>query len=172
MPAFRYPESYAYEGSIRLHRPLDHPGTADWPRSMSDLDPLLGDTSVAEGMAGWQSWLCSTFPKKMPSERSRGKGDCRGRVRRWRLGRLRFHRMPKSNCALRRCIRFSRTKAEDCRTRFRVSRSTRCVSTFVRQIVHGFGESAASFSGSLIHAIVGMAGGDGTLRTKRSGCSA
>jgi hypothetical protein len=48
----------------------------------------------------------------------------------------------------------------------------RCLSTFSRRIVHGFSESAASFSGWLIHATVGMGGGVGILRTKRSGCSA
>jgi hypothetical protein len=50
--------------------------------------------------------------------------------------------------------------------------SARCLSTFLRQIVHGFSESAASLSGWLIHATVGMVGGVGILRTKRSGCSA
>src|SRR5664280_2569067 len=46
-------------------------------------------------------------------------------------------------------------------------RSLRCLSTFLRQIVHGFSESVASLSGWLIHATVGMVGGVGTLRTKR-----
>jgi len=52
--------------------------------------------------------------------------------------------------------------------------SKRCVSTFLRQIVHGFNEStASSFSiGWLIHATFGRVGGVGILRTNRSGCLA
>ena len=48
----------------------------------------------------------------------------------------------------------------------------RKLSTFVRQVGHGFVESAASLIGLLIQAAVGSSGGVGGLRTNRSGWAA
>jgi hypothetical protein len=51
-------------------------------------------------------------------------------------------------------------------------RQLRKLSTFVRQVGHGFVESAASLIGLLIQAAVGSSGGVGGLRTNRSGWAA
>src|SRR5829696_2372273 len=48
----------------------------------------------------------------------------------------------------------------------------RKLSTFVRQVGHGFVESAASLIGLLVQAAVGSSGGVGGLRTNRSGWAA
>src|SRR5829696_3816903 len=48
----------------------------------------------------------------------------------------------------------------------------RKLSTFVRQVGHGFVESAASLIGLLIQAAVGSSGGVGGLRTNGSGWAA
>ena len=45
----------------------------------------------------------------------------------------------------------------------------RCVSSLLRQFLIQFSEPATSFTGWLIHATVGSAGGVGILRTNRSG---
>ena len=50
--------------------------------------------------------------------------------------------------------------------------AVRKVSTFLRQVGHGFIESGASSLGLLIHAAFGSCGGVGGLRTNRSGWAA
>ena len=50
--------------------------------------------------------------------------------------------------------------------------TVRRVSTLVRHIDHGITVSGDTSFGSLIHAMLGSAGGTGGWRTKRSGCSA
>ena len=47
----------------------------------------------------------------------------------------------------------------------------RRVSSLLRQFSIQFSESATSFTGWLIHATLGSAGGVGILRTNRSGCA-
>ena len=56
--------------------------------------------------------------------------------------------------------------------RFGGSQQHRRVSTLVRHIDHGITVSGDTSFGSLIHAMLGSAGGTGGWRTKRSGCSA
>jgi len=55
------------------------------------------------------------------------------------------------------------------RISFRQLIKNRRVSSLLRQFSNQFSESATSFTGWLIHATVGSAGGVGILRTNRSG---
>ena len=52
-----------------------------------------------------------------------------------------------------------------------VDSAPRRVSSLLRQFLNQLSESATSFTGWLIHATLGSAGGVGTLRTNRSGCA-